>query len=129
MNEFLSHGWIQLIQIVLTIKCFRYFVLLANINLVQSMGRSCIKDLPISFIDTSLCGFLRARQPELLGFFVGEEASGALGSYSGSSTTKSASSVSVTVAPTLSAEISCDCLCRLLLCVGFFGGTSVICFP
>ena len=65
----------------------------------------------MSFIDTSLSGFSRARQPEILGF-VGGEAAVTVGSSSGLATKKSTSPVSVTVAPTLvtllSVEISSD---------------------
>ena len=53
------------------------------------------------FIQTSLSGYSKARQPEILGFFVAGEASGTVGSSSDLATTKSASLVSVTVAPTL----------------------------
>ena len=54
----------------------------------------------------------KAGRPELLGFFVGGETLEILGSSTESATTKSASSVSVTVTPTLvtssNVEISCN---------------------
>ena len=43
LSEFPSLGWIQLIQIVFNIKCFRYFITLAIIIFIQAIGRPCIE--------------------------------------------------------------------------------------
>ena len=113
-----------LYSLVTFLTCMSFFLLDGSLFIVSGIssflqllihssngGRYIRSLLLVSFINTSLSGFSRARQPEILGF-VGGEAAVTVGSSSGLATKKSASPVSVTVAPTLvtllSVEISSD---------------------